>query len=284
MMRRGLAALLLCTAPAWAVLTVRDDAGRSVAVVAPAQRVIALAPHATELVAALAPERIVGVDSASNYPSTVATLPKVADFSSINVERILALRPDLVVVWESSAISQPLTVVLRHGIPVFVSKPQSPVEVAGDLRRIGHLLGQDKAADALAAQIVQRDRALRQRYAGAPPVRVFLQVNEKPLMSLSRKSFLGQALNTCGAVGPYDTAMVEAPLASTEVVLGFAPDVLISTGPLSTLQQWQAWPAIPAVAHRQVLSIADDIYVRPGPRLIDGMEKLCAAIDRVRAH
>ncbi|GAB7127937.1 cobalamin-binding protein [Silvimonas sp. JCM 19000] len=282
MRRIWLASALLCSAPTWAVLSVNDDAGRSVAVLAPAQRVVTLSPHATELVAALAPQRVVGVDSASNYPASVSALPKVADFSSINVERILALRPDLVVVWESSAISQPLTLLLRHGIPVFVSKPQTPLDVAGDLRRLGHLLGTDEAASTMAAAIVGRDQALRARYAHARPVRVFLQVNEKPLMSLSRKSFLGQALNACGAVGPYDAAQVEAPLASTEVVLGFAPELLITTGSLDTLQQWQAWPALPAIARKQRLSIAADEFVRPGPRLIDGMEKLCLAIDRLR--
>ena len=272
----------LLASQANAIISVQDDAGRTVAVLRPAQRVITLAPHATELVAALAPARIVGVDRSSNFPAEVLGLPKVGDFRSLNVEAILALHPDLVVVWESSAVTQPLALLAKQGIPVFVSKPQTPDDVAGNLRRLGHLLGKEDLAASQASNIARRDKVLSQRYANARPIKVFLQVNETPLLTLSSRSFLGRALAECGAIGPYDNAGVEAPIASPEVVLGFAPELLITTGNRATLESWKKWSAIPAVRHSGYLSIAGDEYVRPGPRLIDGLEKLCAAIDKIR--
>ncbi|MDR3429828.1 cobalamin-binding protein [Silvimonas sp.] len=275
---------LLLAVPVFGFASVeaKDDNGQIIRLPQPAQRVVTLAPHATELVAALRPAALVAVDTASDYPASVKKLPKVADFQSLNIEAVLAVHPDLVVVWESQAVSQSVAQLIRQHIPVFVSRPQTPLDVASSLRRLGRLLGQDAVADQLARQQESRYQALRQRYRSANPVKVFLQVSEHPLLTLSRQSFLGQALADCGAITPYADAKTEAPQVSIEVVLAFAPDLILSTGPTETLKMWRAWPQIPAVKNGHLLGLEGDQFVRPGPRLIEGMQTLCAAVDALR--
>ncbi|GGP22912.1 cobalamin-binding protein [Silvimonas iriomotensis] len=277
----GLVAALL-PALAWPAVRAKDDNGTVVELAQPARRVITLAPHATELVAALAPEAIVAVDTASDYPDLVKKLPKVADFQSLNVEAILAARPDLVVVWESQAVNQSVAQLQRQHIPVFVSRPQTPDDVGSSLRRLGSLLGVDAKADELATAQETRYHQLLRQYQRARPVRVYLQVSENPLLSLSRRSFLGQMLADCGATSPYANARGEAPQVSTEAVLAFAPEIMFTTGAKSTLDMWKAWPQIPAVKSNRLLALSGDQFVRPGPRLIDGMQKICEQIDVIR--
>ncbi|MBB5191981.1 ABC-type Fe3+-hydroxamate transport system substrate-binding protein [Silvimonas terrae] len=277
-------AVLLALLPAMALAAVqaKDDNGTLVELPQPAQRVITLAPHATELVAALKPEAIVAVDTASDYPESVKKLPKVATFQSLNIEAILAARPDLVVVWESQAVSQSISQLQRQHIPVFVSRPQTPQDVASSLRRLGALLGQDARADELASAQEARYRQLLAQYQHARPVRVYLQVSENPPLSLSRRSFLGQMLADCGATSPYANARAEAPQVSTEAVLAFAPELMLTTGERKTLDMWKAWPQIPAIKANRLVSLRSDQYVRPGPRMIEGMQKVCEQIDAVR--
>ncbi|GGP25776.1 cobalamin-binding protein [Silvimonas amylolytica] len=267
---------------AWSAVRAKDDNGTVIELPQPAHRVITLAPHATELVAALAPETIVAVDTASDYPDLVKKLPKVADFQSLNVEAILAARPDLVIVWDSQAVNQSIAQLQRQHIPVFVSRPQTPADVGSSLRRLGSLLGRDAKADELANAQALRYQQLLSQYQRARPVRVYLQVSENPLLSLSRRSFLGQMLADCGATSPYANARGEAPQVSTEAVLAFAPELMLTTGLKSTLDIWKAWPQIPAVKNNRLVALTGDQFVRPGPRLIDGMQKVCEQVDVIR--
>ncbi|SMC21151.1 vitamin B12 transport system substrate-binding protein [Andreprevotia lacus DSM 23236] len=283
-MRNKLAAVLLLLAGAVqaATLSVKDDLGNTVQLAQPAQRVVALTPHATELVAALALQRLVGIDAASNYPPAVAGLPKIGRFDTVNVEAIVALKPDLVIAWEGTAMQRSLQPLARLGIPVFYSKPQTPADVADNLLRLGKLLGADDAARAQAGKLQADYAALKARYRGAAPVRVFMQVNAQPLLTISDLTFLGQAIKDCGGVNAYAAAGVTVPQASAEAVLAFAPQLLVATGKVDGLAGWRRHAALPAVQKGQLYGIADDRLVRPGPRLVQGVQLLCDRIDAAR--
>ncbi|KAF0812446.1 Vitamin B12-binding protein [Andreprevotia sp. IGB-42] len=281
--RHWLGALLLVLQPlAHAAIQVTDDLGNSVTLARPAGRVVALTPHATELVAALAPGALVGTDSASNYPAGVANLPRVGRYDAVNVEAIIALKPDLVVAWEGTAVQRSLQAVQKLGIPVFFSTPQTPVDVASNLTRLGVLLGKPQRA-AAQARAMQRDyAALKARFSHAQPVRVFLQISPQPLLSISERAFLGRAINDCGGINAFADASEQVPQVSMEAVLAFAPQVMVATSPVTELAMWRRYQALPAVASGQLYGIVDDRLMRPGPRLVEGVTLLCERIDAAR--
>lgn len=276
------ALLLLAVATHAAAIEVKDDLGYTVQLAQPAQRVVALTPHATELVAALAPQRLVGIDAASNYPPAVAALPKIGRFDTVNIEAIVALKPDLVIAWEGTAMQRSLQPLAKLGIPVFYSKPQTPADVADNLLRLGKLLGADDVARAQAGKLWADYAALQGRYGRTAPVRVFMQVSAQPLLTVSDRTFLGRAIKDCGGVNAYADASVSVPQASAEVVLAFAPQLLIVTGKVDELAGWRRYSGLPAVAKGQLYGIVDDRLVRPGPRLVQGVQQLCDRIDAAR--
>ncbi|TJZ77500.1 helical backbone metal receptor [Chitiniphilus eburneus] len=277
-------ALGLWAMPAWAAVDVRDDAGNRVRLEQPATRVITLAPHATELIAALAPRTLVAVDRYSNYPEQVRKLPQVGDYAAINVEAVIALRPDLIVIWEGKAATELAARLARLAIPVFISRPASVEDIATNLERLGVLVGKPEQGKALARR--QRDglTALQRRYAGKPPVRVFLQLGVSPMFTVSRKAFLGQALADCGAMTPYAEDRAVTPQASLEAVLGFAPELILVDGPAEALADWQRFPELPAVANGAVIALSGDRFVRPGPRFVEAAMELCRRVDAARAR
>ncbi|GAA5784447.1 helical backbone metal receptor [Chitiniphilus shinanonensis] len=270
--------------PAWSAITVRDDAGRVVSLERAATRVVTLAPHATELVASLAPNLLVAVDRYSNYPPAVRKLPQVGDYVTINLEALIALKPDLVVLWEGDAAAAAMQRLDRLAIPVFVSRPASAEGIATNLERLGRLLGRADQARASATKLRKQMRALRQQYAAKPPVRVFLQLGSNPMFTVSRKAFLGQALADCGATTPYQDEAAISPQASLEVVLQFAPRLILVDGPQDAVDAWQRFPQLPAVAHQAVQRFGDDRFVRPGPRFVEGMAELCRRVDSARVR
>src|SRR5476649_531101 len=169
-----------------AAITVRDDAGNSITLARPAQRVIAMAPHITELLyAAGGGDRVVGVMNYSDYPEAAKRLPLVGSNQQIDMERVLSLKPDLLVVWKSGNTSRQLEQLKSLGIPIFYSEPQKLDEVATSLTRLGQLLGTDAAAQAAAREYRQKIAALTATYAERPPVRVFYQIWERPLFTLN---------------------------------------------------------------------------------------------------
>jgi len=165
---------LLCAtasvaASANAAISVRDDAGNTVTLARPAQRVISMAPHITELLfAAGAGERVVGAINYSDYPEAAKRLPLIGSDSQIDIERVLALRPELLVVWQSGNTARQLEQLKALGVPVFYSEPKKLEQVATSLTRLGQLMGTEAAAQAAAQQYQQKIAALTARYAGKP--------------------------------------------------------------------------------------------------------------------
>lgn len=275
-------AALLWLSTAGASVTVRDDAGATVTLRQPAKRVITLTPHATELVAAIAPHALVAVDRFSNYPPAVTKLPRVGDYAALNIEGIVSLKPDLVISWEGEANDAATRRLRELGIEVFNSRPDTVEAIASNLERLGSLLGQPQRGRILADAQRRSLAGLQQRYAGLRKVRVFLQLGDQPMYTVSKKAFLGRALVDCGAITPYgdDAAMV--PLASLETVLQFRPEVILVDGDQSLLGRWQRFPAVPAVVNRRVFPLQGDALVRPGPRFVGAMAQLCGWVDTAR--
>lgn len=223
------AVLALACAPlcAQAAITVQDDAGNSVAVAKPAQRIISMAPHITELLfAAGGGERVVGVMNYSDYPEAARRIPQVGSNATIDIEHVLALRPDLLVVWKSGNTARQLEQLKSLGIPIFYSDPHKLDEVATSLTRLGQLMGTEAAAQKAAQDYRQRIAKLSASYAQRPAVRVFYQIWEKPIFTLSGEHIVSDAIRVCGGQNVFAALKVPAPTVSTEAVLQENPEAI----------------------------------------------------------
>ena len=297
-------ALALAIALAWAVgspvsahaaVSVVDDAGRTVTLARPAERVISLAPHTTELVyAAGGGARLVGAVSYSDYPPEANALPRVGSNAALDLERIVALRPDLIVVWRHGNDTRQLDKLRALGIALFVSEPHKVDDVATNLERLGTLLGTDSTARA-AAQRYRGDVArLRARYAARPMVSVFYQVWDRPLLTLNGAHIVSDAIALCGGRNVFGALAARVPTVSVEAVVAANPEAIVTAAkgataptadaPLPDLARWRAWPSMTAVARGNLFAIDGDLINRPGPRLTEGIDALCRDLETARAR
>lgn len=247
------------------------------------QRIVSLTPHITEQLFAIgAGAQIVGVDDASDWPAAVNTLPRVAHYQSINAERLLALRPDLVILWDGSQrLLQ--TQLQQLGLNVVMLHSSGLTDLAPNLRQLGQLSGHQPQAEQLAYQIVQRLQTLRLRYQARPPVRLFFQLWRPPLMTVARGGWIQEAVELCGGENPFANSVTAYPQVNVEQVIRAAPELIVTVQQADALAPWQQWPSIPAVQHHQLKTLSPDRLQRLTPRMLDGIDELCQVIDGARA-
>jgi iron complex transport system substrate-binding protein len=276
---------LVAVDSAQSTVTVVDDAGATVTLDRPATRVISLAPHITEQLFAIgAGDRIVGTTEHADYPPAAASIPRVGRAHSLDLERIAALHADLIIIWGSGFPPATIASVERLRVPVFISEPHTLADVARSLERLGVLTGRDGAP--AGAQFSAKVEALRRQYAARPPVRVFYQVWASPLMTLSGRHVISEAIQLCGGRNVFEGLAPVAPQVSVEAVLAADPQLIVTAEPGGTaspaLATWQRFPTLTATRHRQFVTLDADRINRHGPRLADEIAVLCAAIERTR--
>lgn len=288
-MRRWSWILALVAATAQAEIVVADASGASLHLPTPARRIVSLAPHLTELLyAAGAGEKLVGAVDYSDYPQAAQRLPRVGGYSRPDVEAIAMARPDLVVAWQSGNPPAALEKLRALGIPVYVSQPDRIADVAVELERLGTLAGSEAAAKAAAARFRQRLADLEQRYRQRPPVAVFYQIWKQPLMTINDRQIISDAIRLCGGRNVFGRLPVLAPTVTVEAVLAENPEVIVASGMGDErpewLDDWRRWPQLTAVRRNNLFFIPPQEIQRHTPRLLDGAEKLCQALETARAR
>lgn len=268
-------------------VSLTDDAGRALALPAPARHAISLTPHATELVyAAGAGAYLAGTVRGSDFPPAARKLPSIGDAFQPDLERLLSLRPDLLIGWQPSANSVLAGLSQKWGIPVYYSDPRRLSDIPGAIASYGKLFGTEATADAEAGRLRARLAQLRDSYSHKTPVRVFVQAGVNPLYTISDNSIIGDALKLCGAINVFGQSKLLAPQVSVEGVLAANPQAVV--GGVSTAREAQSlqqdWRAagLPAAREGHVYALDADALYRPGPRLIDTAATLCEQLDRVR--
>jgi iron complex transport system substrate-binding protein len=284
---------------AHAAFTVIDDAGETVTLTAPAKRVIALSPHAVELVyAAGGGATLVGAVSYSDYPPAARTLPRIGSNTALDLERIVALKPDLVVVWRHGNDERELDKLRALGIALFRSEPRKLDDVATNLERLGVLLGTHAPAAAAARGYRDEIAGLRARYADRSTVSVFYQVWNRPLMTLNGTHIVSDAIALCGGRNVFAGLTPLVPTVSTEAIVAANPEAIVTADAGAATAQsraqaspippefamWREWPRITAVARGNLFSLNGDLINRPGPRLALGVATLCRDLDVARSH
>ena len=285
----ALTASLLLAAPVRAELVFTDDAGHTVRLKAPAKRIVAIAPHLAEsLYAAGAGDRLVGTVDYSDYPPEAKKVPRVGGYSRLDLEAIAALKPDLVLAWQSGNNMSQVDKLKGLGVPVYVWQPNRMDDVAGQLERMGQLAGTEPAAHAAAERFRQRLAALRGANANKPKVRVFYQIWKAPLMTVGGPQIISDAIKLCGGENVFGHLPQMAPTVSVEAVLEADPEAIVATGMGDArpewLADWNPWTRMTAVRRGNLFHINPDIMQRHTPRLLDGAERLCAHLDTARAR
>jgi iron complex transport system substrate-binding protein len=280
---RWLAALLLAAGVADARVEVHDDYGHPVSLAAPARRIVSLAPHLTELLyAAGAGARVVGALEHSDFPPAAAQLPRVGSEAAIDLEAVIALRPDLVVAWPNAGSRRSVERLASLPLAVFRSEPRELDQIAATLLRFGILAGTELEARQAAEAFRERVRRLRARYSGARTVRVFYQVWDRPLVTVNGEHIISKVIELCAGQNVFAPLPLIAPEIDREAVLRADPEVIISSG--ASLEGWRAFGGISAVKNDRLYSIAPALLQRHTPRLLDGAEQLCGILERVRAR
>ncbi len=285
---RWLPALLLCLPLlTHAAVSVTDSAGRRITLQQPAQRIVSLAPHLTELLfASGAGTRVVGVVSYSDWPLQARDIARIGSYNALDMERLLALRPDLVVAWESGNSSAQLERLERMGLTVYRHEPRALDDIPHMLEQIGILAGTAAQAQTVAADWRTRVQQLRARHAQVAPLTVFYQVWHQPLMTVNGAHLISAAIELCGGRNVFAELPALAPQIALEAVLAANPQVIIASGMAEErpdwLDDWKRWPQLAAVQKNNLHFIPPDLLQRAGPRFIDGAERLCAALEEAR--
>jgi ABC-type Fe3+-hydroxamate transport system substrate-binding protein len=258
---------------------VTDDAGQSLQLSSPAKRIIVLAPDLVENVFAIgAGDQVIGVVQGCDYPSAARRIAQVGSYMGIDLERIVALKPDLIIAWKY-AFPRQLAALKRLGIPVYVAAPKKLEDVPRLMRHLGCLTAHEQSAEVAAHQFEDSMKHLPVRAANKPRVKVFFQIDRYALMTVNQDSWINQVIELCGGRNLFADAKVIAPEVSRESILMANPDVIFNVAENNGWQSaWQRWSQIAAVRDHRLYSIEPDWIARAGPRLVLGARQACAAM------
>lgn len=287
-MKLRLALLFLAgiAVPAQAI-TVLDFSEREVTLDQPAKRIVALAPHIVEnLYSAGAGDKLVGVVSYSNFPDEAKNVPEVGTYNAFSLEQVLALQPDLVVMWGSGNGMQTLSKFEALGIPVYVSELRQLSDVPKSIRNLSQLAGTPAIGEAEASRIETELNALHRRYGEKRSLSVLYQIWNDPLQTVNGEHLISEIISLCGGYNIFGDARSLAPRVSIESVLLRDPDAIVASGMGEArpewLDQWRAYPSLTAVSDEALFFVNPDHLQRPSARIVLGAQSLCQQLDQIR--
>ena len=284
-----LCVLLYMPLMVWAQLCVEDHQGQQLCLAEPAKRIATLSPGATELMfAAGAGEQVVAVVKHSDYPPAALTLPSVGDHTKIDLEALLALKPDLVITWLTGNPAAQMEMLHALGLPVFAIEPRTFADVAEVIEQLSILAGTEQAGFAEAERFRSGIAEVAEQYHQAEPISVFYQVWEAPLMTISNEHLIGKVLQLCGGVNVFADMPRLVPRLSTEVVLQADPQVILTASVEALddnqLDSSKAYPAMTAVKQGNLFYVPASPISRPTPRLLKASKDICQKLDIARGR
>jgi iron complex transport system substrate-binding protein len=261
------------TGPVFQVI--EDDLGRPVKLPGKIERAISLAPSLTEVIFAVgAGDKLVGVTTYCNYPEDAKAVEKVGDTQTPNIERIVALKPQVVFVSTASQLEAFMAMLDRQNIAVFVTNPKDFDGVLRNLRTFGSILGTEKRADELAADLERRVKAVDEKVKDLARPGVFVQISKEPLFTIGNESFLTEIVHRAGGISVTRDVATGYPKLSKETALAMNPEVIILSDSEDNRESNDVFKNSPAKKNGRVYRINADIISRPGPRLVDALEEI----------
>jgi len=264
-----------------------DDVGQELCLPAPAHRIVTLSPGATELIfAAGAGDKVVAVVNYSDYPPEALKLPLVGSHTRVDMEALLALRPDLVITWVTGNPPAQMELLDELGIPTFAIEPRTFEGVSSVIERLATLAGTEQEGLAEAERFRVGITALSEQYRNAEPIPVFYQVWEQPLMTINNDHLIGKVLQLCGGVNVFGDMPRLVPRISAEVVLQADPHAIL-TGSVEgvsddQLDSWKQYSELTAVKKNNLFFVPASPISRPTPRLLEATRIVCDYLDSAR--
>jgi len=251
------------------------------------KRIIALSPSSVELLYALGlGDKIVATVERADFPKQALKIPRIGNYAGIQIEKLLALDPDLIVAWKSGNNSNDLRKIKSLGLNLVYSDPKNISAMFADLKMLGNLTGSQLQAELLVNQLDTRYQNIRRKYQFRPKVKLFYQLWHDPLQTIGPKSSIGTLIDDCGGKNVFEKADAPYPTVSIESVLVKNPKVIIiphHSGKESEKQEiWSKWPEISAVKNKRIFVLNGDLIHRFTPRTLDGLDQLCKTIDKGR--
>ncbi|WP_339464753.1 MULTISPECIES: cobalamin-binding protein [unclassified Pseudomonas] len=241
-------------------------------------RVVSLAPSLSEIVVELdSADLLVGVLDAGERPPAIANVPSVGRYGQLDMERLLSLKPDLLLLWPGSVGPAQRDQLKHLNIPTYVAEPHNLEQLSAQIEAIAARLKRPERGVTLAAQLRSKLDNLRLRYRRDAPLKVFYQVWDKPLYTVGGGQIISAALEVCGARNVFADLSLPAPQVSIEAVLQRNPEVIVA-GAQAQLDAWKAWPQVVAVARGQLLLVTDKGLERPSGQMIEATARLCHLI------
>lgn len=289
--RWGLAGLLMCSCAfsqnGFSEIVVKDFLGRTVKLDQPAKRIVGLAPHIVEnIFSAGAGEKIVGAVDYCDYPEAANSIPRVGASYAYSLEKIVSLKPDLVVVWPSGYGEKVLEKLVSLGVNVYASKPQVLEDVAKSIRDFGRLAGTFDVANKNAGAFESSLQKLRIRYATQTPVKTLYQVWNDPIQTVNGQHVISDVIRMCGGLNVFEDAIEIAPKISIESVIAQNPLAIIASGMQEErpdwLDDWLKWKSIDAVTKKNLFFVPPDLIQRHTMRLVQGGRIICEQLDSAR--
>jgi iron complex transport system substrate-binding protein len=263
----------------------KDSLGRTVTLEGPPERIVSLAPSITEILYFLGlGDRVAGVTRFSSYPPEAARKPRVGSYINLNVEKILSLRPDLVIGTKDGNDPRVVGMLEQAGIAIFIVNPRNVREVIETIATIGRVCGIPEKARDLATDLEKRLSLVVNKTGAKEKPLVFLQINLKPVMTVNRNTFHHDLIRLSGGRNMSADAAITYPRISIEEVIRRKPDVIL----ISSMErggryegarrEWMKWLSIPAVKNNRVHLIDSDLIDRPSPRIVDGLENMARLV------
>ena len=263
------------------------------------QRIITVAPHLSEMVdAAGGAERLVGVSAYSNFPESVKKLPITSDSRSVDLERMKQLKPDLIIYWRGGmpetqieSIKKTFSSTGNKGqaaTQIISVEPKRLIDIAKDIEAIGKVLGTQTIANKNAKEFSAQIAALKSKYQSSNKrkVRVFYQVWSQPLMTLNQDHLIADIIQICGGEQLFAKEKLLVPTVSREAVVAANPEIIFTATDSSSMKvDWSMWTSIPQLAaskNKAFIALDGDMISRPSPRIIQGANKICSEIDKIR--
>ncbi|MDH5190325.1 MAG: cobalamin-binding protein [Gammaproteobacteria bacterium] len=269
-------------------IIIEDDNKQTLTFAKPVSRIVSLAPHITELLfTAGAGDRIVGVVEHSDYPEAAKQLPIVGSGFGLDLEKIAALKPDLVVAWHGGNPEKQIEKLKTMGFPVFESDPKDIDGITKNLVRFSQLAGTEVVANQFVKKFHKRHRKLKNDYAKRNRVTVFYQIWHDPLMTVGSNHLINYVLELCAGKNVFDELDKPAVKISLESVVQRDPEVIItsrteSESEFNALAHWEKWKEMQAVQGNNLFLVSPSILQRHGPRILDGADEVCNYLDKVR--
>ncbi len=263
-----------------AQVTVVDDIGARVVVPRHPDRIVSLSPGATEtLFAAGAGPKILATVEFSDEPPAARPIPRIGDVVSIDLERLVALHPQVVVAWPGGTQAGQLEKILRLGFPVYRQEVRRLADIPASIRRLGALAGTEAVADSAATDLERRLATLdRDSMTGSHPT-VLLQVWDRPIYTVGAGRLLSDVLRACGARNAFGDLTDAAPTIDVEAAVARDPDIIVAAAPYGVsaqwLAEWQRFPQLRAVRNHRLIGFEDPRLTRLGPGIVAATEALC---------